>query len=194
MHRILALIAVLALGGCGHPRDDKGGKNDEVVPDEAAPAVVVDDGVGLEDDDLGAIELPGDGDVVEPEPACDNVCADYPICFDLVAEKKISHVFIDFGDCEIGNFRVFALTPENEDFEEITDLEVTDELRVKGGPCHEIERDYVFGLHAERAKVCILFQDKFGEVRVGFHAGDVCEPGETKLAGLCHACDLSDLR
>ncbi|HCF56820.1 MAG TPA: hypothetical protein DFS52_02330 [Myxococcales bacterium] len=115
-----------------------------------------------------------------------------PTCFHLEDEKNISKVFIDFVDCEVGDFRVFAATPFTGGFEE-----VTEKLQDGVGCCGEVVRDYSFNLtgadrnragEMREAVVCIVFEETLSEVRVGYHAGGACVPGDTKNADRCEQC------
>jgi hypothetical protein len=149
----------------------------------------LEDLVPLNPGDDGGLHNPPDGG---PGYDCHRDLCAMPTCFLLQDEKNISKVFIEFGDCELGDFRVFAATPFTGGF-----VEVTDRLREGGGCCGEIVRDFSFNLvgpdrcaphEVREAVVCIEFEDYRSEVRVGYHAGGSCVPGVTKNAGQCAPC------
>ena len=117
-------------------------------------------------------------------------------CFELEDEKNISKAFIDFVGCEVGDFRVFAATPFTGGFEE-----VTEGLREGVGCYGEVVRDFSFNLigpdregagELREAVVCIVFEDYLSEVRVGYHAGGACVPGDTKNVDRCTQCGESE--
>jgi hypothetical protein len=100
-------------------------------------------------------------------------------CFHIEADKNISHVFLDFGDCNVGRFKVLARTPFTGEYEN-----VTDRLKTQGGPCQELDMAYRFELRGpdrdnpgdvREADVCVVFYDKIPEVRIGAKAGSTCE-------------------
>jgi hypothetical protein len=98
-----------------------------------------------------------------------NLCAK-PTCVDLGRDKNITHVFLDFGECNVGDFRVFLTTASR------GTEEVTDRLKKKGGPCKELDADYRFEVQGpdRKARVCVLFQGKFTDVRIGAKAANEC--------------------
>ncbi|QSQ20769.1 hypothetical protein JY651_36900 [Pyxidicoccus parkwayensis] len=94
------------------------------------------------------------------------------ICFDPIErDKNITHIFIDFGDCRVRDFRVFLET------EHRGKEEVTDRLKTQGGPCQELDADYRFEVQGpdKEAKVCIIFEDYVPKhVRLGAKAANDC--------------------
>jgi hypothetical protein len=94
------------------------------------------------------------------------------ICFDPIErDKNITHVFLDFGDCPVKDFRVFIKT------ESRGEEEVTDRLKTTGGPCKELDADYRFEVPGpdKKVKVCIIFKDYVtDDVRIGAKSADEC--------------------
>jgi len=115
-------------------------------------------------------------------------------CFHIEADKNISHVFLDFGDCDVRRFKVLARTPFTDGYEN-----VTDRLKTQGGPCQELDMAYRFELRGpdrddhddiREADVCVVFYDKIPEVRIGAKAGSTCEADLSRSAswGKCRQC------
>jgi hypothetical protein len=198
MKKTLVVLAAVAIGcgGATKGEDDPGlvddpgevGAIDTVVdqdlPDD--PELPGDPVVGpgeLGNAGPGVVDpKPGDsqdlGDLFVGDSGTDAVRPIRPVCFCIEDEQNISEIFIDFGGCDVGRFRVFARTPFYDGF-----LEFTDELKDVGGPCEELSRDYWFVLPGpdrgepqvvREAEVCILMLDGYAKTRVGYHAGDTC--------------------
>ena len=94
------------------------------------------------------------------------------ICFDPIErDNNITHIFLDFGDCRVRDFRVFLET------ESRGKEEVTDRLKSTGGPCQELDADYRFEVQGpdKEARVCIIFEDYLpGDVRIGAKSANEC--------------------
>ena len=116
-------------------------------------------------------------DIVRFERA-GNMCGSRT-CFRIKAEKNISHVFLDFGECPVRDFRVLARTPFTDEYED-----VTDRLKTRGGPCQELDAKYRFELRGpdrddpheiRKAEVCVVFNDYIAGVTIGAKAASECE-------------------
>lgn len=123
----------------------------------------------------------------EPGPQCGK-----KICFDPIErDKNITHIFLDFGNCPVRDFRVFLKT-ESRGTEE-----VTDRLKTRGGPCQELDADYRFEVQGpdKVAQVCIIFEDYLpGEVRIGAKSANDCryegdDSLRVSLGNECRKCD-----
>lgn len=99
-------------------------------------------------------------------------------CFRIKAEKNISHVFLDFGECPVKDFRVLARTPFTDEYED-----VTDRLKTRGGPCQDIDAQYRFEVRGpdrddpkeiRKAEVCVVFEDYIAGVTIGAKAANEC--------------------
>lgn len=94
------------------------------------------------------------------------------LCFDPIErDKNITHVFLDFGDCPVKDFRVFIKT------ESRGEEEVTDRLKTTGGPCKELDADYRLEVPGpdKKVKVCIIFKDHVtDDVRIGAKSANEC--------------------
>ncbi|MDY7228174.1 hypothetical protein [Hyalangium rubrum] len=116
------------------------------------------------------------------------------ICFDpIVRDKNITHIFLDFGNCPVKDFRVFLTT------EHFGTVEV-DKIKSKGGPCKELDADYHFEVPGpdKKAKVCIVFKDYVtDDVRIGAKSADECRyEGTNGLQSFkkddCRKCPKND--
>lgn len=106
-------------------------------------------------------------------------------CIDIERDKNITHVFLDFGNCPIEDFRVTVRT-ESRGIED-----VTDRLKSVGGPCQELDADYRFELPGpdKMVRVCVQFKDYISKVRVGVKAADECTYESRTIDGkACRKC------
>jgi len=127
-------------------------------------------GVALEEEasSSGLVEQYLEAASVEPAGGS-NIC-EKPTCVDIERDKNITHVFLDFGECNVGDFRVFLTTASR------GTEEVTDRLKKKGGPCKELDADYRFEVQGPdlKARVCVLFEGKWTDVRIGAKSANEC--------------------
>ena len=106
-------------------------------------------------------------------------------CIDIERDKNITHVFLDFGNCPVEDFRVTVRT-ESRGVED-----VTDRLKSVGGPCQELDADYRFELPGpdKMVRVCVQFKDYITKVRVGVKAADECTYESRTIDGnACRKC------
>ncbi|AKJ06774.1 hypothetical protein ATI61_105254 [Archangium gephyra] len=106
-------------------------------------------------------------------------------CIDIERDKNITHVFLDFGNCPVKDFRVTVRT-ESRGVED-----VTDRLKSVGGPCQELNADYRFELPGpdKMVRVCVQFKDYITKVRVGVKAADECTYESRTIDGnACRKC------
>lgn len=181
---LFAVAFVGAVGvGCGVAEDSETTQ----APEELATEQVV------RDTEVAA--WPGLDDVRRgPDSSHDDQCG-VKKCFDIKADKNISHVFLDFGKCKVGDFDVLAKTPFTDEYEN-----VTDRLKTQGGPCQDLGLTYRFELRGpdrddnddpRTARVCVVFHDKVSEVTVGYKAADLCR-AKTYDEGKCKKCQKAD--
>lgn len=98
-------------------------------------------------------------------------------CFDVTADKNITHIFVDVGGAR--DFDVYI------DGEEVD----PDTFHDRGGPCNhgkrEIERDVWFPLtgNQKRAEVCVVIHDGASskEIKVGAKSACECKDADVEV-------------
>lgn len=110
-------------------------------------------------------------------------------CFDVTADKNITHIFVDVD---------FSVCQEDPPFQVTVDGEEITKFHTKGGPCNhfngngqiDIERSVWFPLpgNQKSAEVCVFTDGTIVPVSVGAKAANECAVDENDVYD-CTVCD-----